>query len=155
MARPPGSGAECGGGTGTIGRVHGQLDVSTPAEYIAALEEPRRADVARLDDLIRASAPSLEAFIRSGMLAYGPFRYRYASGREGDWFRVGVASNKRYISLYACVADDGGYVAERFRSRLPKADIGKSCVRFKRLGDLDEAVLVELIVACESAPAVA
>ncbi len=131
----------------------GQLDVRTPAEYIAALDEPRRTDIARLDSLIRASVPSLEPFIHSGMLAYGLLHYRYASGREGDWFRVGVASNKRYISLYACAADDQGYVAERFRARLPKADIGRSCVRFKRLDDLDEGVLVELLAACESAAA--
>lgn len=130
----------------------GQLDVRTPAEYIAALDEPRRSDVARLDSLIRATAPALKPFVLSGMLAYGPIRYRYASGREGDWFRVGLASNKRYISLYACSADGDGYVADRFRERLPKADIGKSCVRFKRLADLDEAALVELIAACESAP---
>ena len=36
-------------------------------------------------------------------------------------------------------------MAERYRERLPKANIGKSCVRFKRLSDLDEAVLRQLI----------
>ena len=54
---------------------------------------------------------------------------------------------------YACSADGDGYVADRFRERLPKADIGKSCVRFKRLADLDETALVELIAACETTPA--
>lgn len=123
----------------------GQLKVKTPREYIAQLEEPRRSDIARLDKLIRKAAPKLEPHIASGMLAYGPFHYTYASGREGDWFRIGVASNKAYISLYACAADERGYVAERYKERLPKASIGKSCVRFKRVSDLDETALAALI----------
>lgn len=40
------------------------------------------------------------------------------------------------------------FVAERYRERLPKANIGKSCVRFKRLSDLDQNVLKELIREC-------
>ncbi|HLU67840.1 MAG TPA: DUF1801 domain-containing protein [Kofleriaceae bacterium] len=123
----------------------GQLDVATPEEYIAALAEPRRSEIAALDRLIRETVPELEPHIRSGMIGYGPFHYRYASGREGDWFRVGLASNKNYISLYACAADDRGYVAERYRERIGKASIGRSCVRFKKLADLDLDALRELL----------
>ena len=123
----------------------GQLKVSTPAEYIAALDEPRKSDIAALDALIRKLAPKLEPFIQSGILAYGPFHYKYASGREGDWFRIGLASNKNYISLYICAADETGYIAEHYKEALPKASIGKSCVRFKRLSDLDQAALKKLI----------
>lgn len=117
----------------------------TPEEYIAKLAEPRRTEIARLDELIRKTVPKLEPHVVAGMLAYGPFHYRYPSGREGDWFRIGVASNKQYISLYACAADDRGYVAERYRKRLPKADIGKSCVRFKKVDDLDLVALRALL----------
>lgn len=123
----------------------GQLPVSSPAEYLAQLEEPRRAEVAALDALIRRTAPKLEPFIHSGMLAYGPFHYKYASGREGDWFHIGVASNKSYISLYICAMDEKGYIAERYKADLPKANIGRSCVRFKRLSDLDTSALERLI----------
>jgi len=123
----------------------GQLNVSTPQEYIAQLEEPRRADVAALHALIRKTAPKLEAFIHKGILAYGPWHYKSASGCEGDWFRIGIASNKRAISLYICSGDDRGYIAERYKAALPKADIGRSCVRFRRLDDLDQAALKKLI----------
>jgi hypothetical protein len=123
----------------------GQLKVSTPAEYIAKVDEARRADVAALDALIRKLAPKLEPFIHSGMLGYGPMHYKYASGREGDSCRIGVASNKNYISLYICACDDKGYVPERYKKALPKATIGKSCVRFKRLSDLDPGALEKLI----------
>jgi Domain of unknown function (DU1801) len=125
--------------------VKGQLKVSTPAEYIARLDEARKTDIAALDALIRKVAPKLKPFIHSGMLAYGPWHYKYASGREGDWFRMGVASNKNYISLYVSACNDKGYVAERYKKALPKASIGRSCVRFKRLSDLDPAALKNMI----------
>src|ERR1035438_1368886 len=121
----------------------GQLRASTPAEYLAQLDEPRKSEVAALDALIRKTAPKLAPFIHSGMLAYGPWHYKYASGREGDWFRIGVASNQNYISLYVCSEDEKGTVAERHKTALPKAKIGRSCVRFKRLSDLDQAALVK------------
>ena len=123
----------------------GKMDAKTPEEYIARVEGKRRADIQRLHDLVREVAPELEPTMEFGILGYGKYRYRYASGREGDWMKIGIANNKQYISLYCCSADERGYVAERFRERLPKANIGKSCVRFKRLSDLDEAVLRELI----------
>lgn len=123
----------------------GQTNAATHEEYISQVEERRRPDIQRLHDLVRESAPDLEPTMAYGMLGYGSYHYRYASGREGDWMRIGIANNKQYISLYCCAADDDGYVAERYRERLPKANIGKSCVRFKRLSDLDEGILRELI----------
>ena len=123
----------------------GQLDVSTPEEYFAALDEPRRTEIQRLDKLIRDVAPEFVPFIQSGMLSYGTFRFKYANGRQGDWMRIGIASNAQYISLYCCPMDERGYIPERYKDRLPKANIGKSCVRFKRVEDLDEPALRELI----------
>src|SRR3954451_11295858 len=63
--------------------MQGQLKAATPAEYIAQLEESRKADVAALDAMIRKLAPKLAPFIHIGILAYGPRRYKYESGREG------------------------------------------------------------------------
>ena len=114
-------------------------------DYIAALDEPRRTDVAALDALIREHAPGLEPVVAGKMLGYGPFHYRYASGREGDTTLLGLASQKRYISLYVLCANGGRYLAESYAERLPKASVGKSCVRFARLSDVDTAVLAELV----------
>ena len=113
----------------------GQLKAKTPAEYLAQLEEPRKSDVAALDAMIRKNAPKLEPFIGMGILAYGPYHYKYASGREGDGFRIGVSSNANNISLYI-----GGD-----KTGLGKANCGKGCVRFKKLSDLDQGALKKLI----------
>lgn len=124
----------------------GQLKASTPDEYIAQLKEPRKSEVAALDQLVRETA-KLEPIIQGGILAYGPYHYKYASGREGESCRIGIASNANYISLYVTASDGKCYVAESFKDALPKANIGKSCVRFKRLSDLDPSALKELIRA--------
>src|SRR5262249_48918469 len=126
-------------------KMKGQLNVRTPAEYIAAVDDKRRSDIAALDALIRTHAPKLEPVIMNGMLGYGPFHYRYPSGREGDACKLSIASNASYISLYCSAADERGYVAERYVERLPKASIGKTCVRFRKLTELDEQALVALI----------
>ena len=107
-------------------------------------------DLERLDRLIRETLPDLEAH----GLNYGPFHYRYESGREGDAYRISVAERKHGISLYVlALTEDGQYLAESRADRFPKASIGKSCVRFKRLDDLDEAELRDLLAEAGRRPA--
>jgi hypothetical protein len=117
----------------------------TPDEYLAAVDERRRPDLVALDALITGSAPGLPRVMAGRMIGYGPFHYRYATGREGDATLIALAAQKRYVSLYVLCSIDGGYLAERYADRLPKASIGKSCVRFTRLADVDEGVLRELV----------
>lgn len=122
-----------------------ETSARTPEEYIEGLEEPRRTEIRRLHELIRREAPDLEPHIASGMLAYGRYHYRGKRGREGEWFHVGLASQKRYISLYVMATDGQRYLAETYRERLPHADIGRSCVRIKRLAEVDQDTLAELV----------
>jgi hypothetical protein len=131
--------------------MHGHSNAKTHEEYIAGLQGSRREDIQRLHDLVREAAPELEPTMEFGMLGYGKYSYKYASGRTGEWMKIGIANNKQYISLYCCAADENGYLAEQFKMRLPKANIGKSCVRFKHLSDVDEEALRDLIKACSRA----
>ena len=114
-------------------------------EHIASLPDGRREAVQAVHDTVRAAAPDLEAAMWSEkIIAYGTYHYRYASGREGDWFPIGLANNKGYVSLYICAADEDGYLAEQNADRLGKVSVGKSCIRFKRLEDIDLDVVAEL-----------
>jgi hypothetical protein len=117
----------------------------TPDEYLAAVDERRRPDLVALDALITAAAPGLPRVMAGRMIGYGPFHSRYASGREGDATLLALAAQKRHIALYVLCSVDGGYLAERYADRLPRASVGKSCVRFTRLAAVDGAVLRELV----------
>ncbi|MCX6620750.1 MAG: DUF1801 domain-containing protein [Acidobacteria bacterium] len=117
----------------------------TVAEYFEQIDEPRQSDVRALDALITKTVPELKPSIQAGMIGYGTYHYKYASGREGDWPVIALASQKSYISLYICATDNGEYVAEKHKQELPKANIGKSCIRFRKLADVDLEVLAKLI----------
>jgi hypothetical protein len=117
-------------------------EARAPERYIADLAEPRRGEIRRLHDRVRELAPRMRPKVDRGFLTYGRYEYRYASGGEGEWFVLGLAWNKAQISLYAPTLRLEPYVA-----RLPKANLGRGCIRFKRLDDVDIAVLDEVIRA--------
>jgi hypothetical protein len=121
----------------------------TPEEYIEIVPELRKQDIQALHTLIKKTVPKLKPRILYGMIGYGAYRYRYASGREGDWCLVALASQKNYISVYVSCAENGKYLAEIYKDKLPKASIGKSCIRFKALKDIDLSVFIEIIKKAE------
>jgi hypothetical protein len=121
----------------------------TVAEYLAAIPEAQRADAQRLHKLIRKTAPGLRPFVGFGMIAYGAVHVRYASGREVDWFVVGLGGRKNGLALHVMPPADRSPMPEIKKDRFPKSDVGKSCVRFKKLADLDEDAVVALVRAAE------
>lgn len=123
------------------------------ASFFSDLKDPRRSELRTLDRLVRKEAPKLEPYAHAGMLAYGRYRYTYPTGRQGEWFKLALSSRKRHISLYVCAMDRGRYLAELFRDRLPRAEVGKSCVRFRTLADVDLRALAELVRRAALAPA--
>ena len=126
---------------------------STVTEYLDRVAEPYRADARALHKLIRATVPELKPFVASGMIGYGAYHYRYASGREGDTFVIGLAGRKHGLALHITLAVDGKYLTETFADRVGKADVGKSCIRFRRLSDLDQKTIVTLLRSAGKAAA--
>ncbi|WP_414665102.1 DUF1801 domain-containing protein [Horticoccus sp. 23ND18S-11] len=115
--------------------------------YLAALAEPRRAELISLDAAIRKAAPQLKRHMAySGtMIGYGLYHYKYASGREGDCPVVALSSRAQYISLYVTGCRNGEHIAEAAKARLGKVSVGKTCIRFKRLTDLNLEAALELV----------
>lgn len=118
----------------------------TPEEYIAGItDEKRRSDVKELYNLMRKLAPGEKPNITSGMIGLGLHSYKTKSGREGEWPILMLASQKNYISVYVCAADGKEYIAEKYKSDFPKASIGRSCIRFKKIEDIDLNKLEKVI----------
>lgn len=112
----------------------------------------RQDDLRAVDNLIQEHAPSLTPFfLKAGgtFLGYGPYHYKYASGREGDWAIVLLANQKNHMSLYICVAKDGHYLPELYKDALGRVNCGKSCIRFKKLTDLNLASFKTLLKEAE------
>ena len=122
--------------------------------YIDGLEEPRRSELQQIHDFIRRTVPDLEPYMYGEhLIGYGRYHYKYATGREGEASIIGMSSRKAYISVYATGGDGEMYVAERYKDRLPKADIGKSCIRFKKLEHIDFEVLGKILKESEASMA--
>lgn len=117
------------------------------SEYIDSIPEPRKSEILKLDTFIKKTLPKLKPVFAYNMLGYGMFHYKSKSGREGDWPVISLASQKNYISFYVCRTEGGEYVAEKYKSLLPKASIGKSCIRFKKTEDIDFNNLEKILLA--------
>ncbi len=79
----------------------------------------------------------------TSIIGFGDVRYKYASGREGDWFKVGFSPRKANISLYLMGCDISK--ADSILSRLGKYKTGKGCLYINKLSDVNVDVLNELI----------
>jgi hypothetical protein len=126
----------------------------TVDEFLASLPADRRDTMTTVHKAIRKAVPKLAAAVMSGMgpspiIGYGKYRYKSASGREGDWFLIGLASAKNYYSLHICVGDKDGYLVERNSAKLGKVKTGRSCINFNKLEDLKLDVAMGLVKQAE------
>ena len=114
----------------------------------------RRNDARRLDALIRATVPGLTPHVSDGMLAYGPYAYRYKSGREGQAARVALGANARQLSLHvAALAGPEETLVETFADRMGEgARVGRTTVQFSKLATLDLEALRELLRGAAELP---
>jgi hypothetical protein len=114
-----------------------------PNEFLAAVADPRRrADAEAACRLMGEVTGAEPAMWGGSIVGFGVYRYRYASGQSGDWPAVGLAPRKAALTLYLSAGFDG---AEDLLARLGPHRTGKSCLYLKRLSDVDEAVLRELV----------
>lgn len=106
-------------------------------EYLAAVPKKRKKAVLFLHNFIQKSAPKLKAHFAYNMLGYGAFKYTNYKKEMVEWPIVALANQKHYISVYVCAVENGEYLAEKYKAKLGKVSVGKSCVRFKKLEDLN------------------
>jgi hypothetical protein len=121
--------------------------INTPEEYFQTIEEPRRGEIIKLFELIKKARPDLEVVVESSGIGFGKYHYVYANGKEADWPKIGIMSQKNHISLYvSCISDDDGkYIVEKYAKQLGKLSVGKSCIRFKKFEELNLPVLMAIL----------
>jgi hypothetical protein len=131
-----------------------ERSTTTPEEFIASLPDEVRPDIAELDRLIAGAMPGQVRVLWEGVfwggtqqriIGYGEYRSVDRSGGEVEWFKVGLARQKDHISLYVNAVADGRYLVQAYVDRLGKAQVGSANVSFKRLADIDEDALLELV----------
>jgi len=113
-------------------------------EFLAAVEdEQNRRDAQNLSEMMHDVTGEPPVMWASGIVGFGTYHYRYASGHEGDAPLVGFSPRKQHLVVYLV----GGF-EERYAPALAKLGTyktGKGCLYLKRLADVDADVLRELV----------
>jgi hypothetical protein len=113
------------------------------ADYLAAkASDDQRIDCAALMAMLEKITGEGPKMWGPSIVGYGAYRYTYESGRTGESCLVGFAVRGKELVVYLGAE---GEQQEALLSRLGKHKMGKACLYFKRLSDLDKPVLEQLI----------
>jgi uncharacterized protein YdhG (YjbR/CyaY superfamily) len=121
-------------------------------EYLTMLPEERRAPIEFLHKFIQETSPKLKPNFIYNMPGYGSFKYKSYKKETLDWPVIALASQKNYLSIYVCAVEKGEYLAEKYKDDLGRVSVGKSCIRFRKVEDLNLKTLKKIITLAEKSP---
>jgi hypothetical protein len=105
-------------------------------------DEKKRQDSFDILELMREVVGEEPAMWGTSIVGFGSYRYKYASGREGEWPLVGFSPRKRNLTLYIMSGFEG---YDSLLAELGRHKTGKSCLYINKLEDIDLPTLRELI----------
>jgi hypothetical protein len=105
-------------------------------------DEQARADCFQIVEIMKKATKAEPKMWGTSIVGFGNYHYKYASGREGDWFVTGLSPRKQNITLYLMGGFDG---SEELLAKLGKHSLGKGCLYIKKLEDVNFKVLNKLI----------
>ena len=120
-----------------------QKNDASVEEFLNAVTDPKkREDSFAILELMCDVTKEKPAMWGTSIVGFGSYRYRYASGREGEWPLVGFSPRKRNLTLYIM---DGFDEYDALLADLGKYKTGKSCLYINKLEDVDLPTLRELV----------
>ena len=121
-----------------------RTNASVSAFLKGVADDVRRKDCQTLVRIMKEAVGAEPKMWGSSIVGFGHYHYKYATGRENDWFLAGFSPRKQDLTLYLMAGFDRH---DALMARLGKHKIGKSCLYIKQLADVDVEVLKELITA--------
>ncbi|CAN5158937.1 hypothetical protein BH09BAC1_BH09BAC1_12920 [soil metagenome] len=118
-------------------------EVSVEAFLSTVEDVQKQADSKALIAIMQEIAGEPAKMWGPSIIGFGQYHYKYASGHEGDAPLLGFSPRKANISLYLSI---GFADREPLLAKLGKHKAAKACLYIKRLSDVDEQVLRELII---------
>lgn len=119
-----------------------QNDADVEAFLGAVGNDRRREDSFTVLELMKRITGEEPRMWGTAIVGFGTYRYRYASGRSGEWPRIGFSPRKQNLTVYVM---PGFSNHDELLSRLGKHRTGKSCLYINKLADIDMGVLEEVI----------
>lgn len=128
-----------------------QSDAKTPEEYLSELDPGRREAISAVRSVILDNLPDgYEEVMQFGMISYVVPLSEFADTYNGQpLMYTALASQKQYMSLYLTSVYADPSLSDRFKQRYlatgKKLNMGKSCVRFRKLEDLPLDLVAEVV----------
>ena len=120
-----------------------KLNDASVENFINSVEDEKKREFAfTILELMKKVTKAEPKMWGTSIIGFGTYRYKYASGREGDWMQVGFSPRKQNMSLYIM---SGFSRYEELLSKLGKYKTGKSCLYLKKEEDVDMKVLKDLV----------
>lgn len=114
------------------------------AAFIAAVEHPvRRENALTVLDMMRRISGEEPVMWGESLIGFGRYQYKYASGRQGEFFILGLSPRKQNLTLYIM---PGYQDYSAYLDRLGKHKTGRCCLYINKLADVDLGVLEELLI---------
>lgn len=112
-------------------------------EFLDRIEDEKvRADCKKIAEMMEKTTGAKPKMWGANIVGFGSRVLKYETGREMDWMEIGFSPRKANLTLYLTNRE---MTDEDLLSKLGKYKLGKSCLYFKRLSDIDEEVLKEMI----------
>lgn len=122
-----------------------KLNDASVEDFLNGVEdEGKRGDSFRVLEIMREASGEEPRMWGSAIVGFGKHHLKYASGRELDSALVGFSPRKASLTLYIT---DGFAKYDEYMAKLGKFKSSKSCLYIKRLSDIDEEVLKDLVAA--------
>jgi len=113
-------------------------------QFLKKVENPtKKEDSFKILEIMKELTKEEPIMWGDSIIGFGSYHYKYASGREGDWFRVGFSPRKQNLTVYLMT---GFEKYKEILNNLGKFKTGKSCLYIKKLKDVDIPSLRELIL---------
>jgi hypothetical protein len=104
--------------------------------------EKKRRDSFTILDLMKEITREEPEMWGTSIIGFGRYHYKYASGREAEWFLVGFSPRVQSLTLYIMSGFDA---YDDLLGKLGKYKTGKSCLYINKLEDVEPSILRELI----------
>lgn len=105
-------------------------------------DEKKKADSLAIQEMMAQVTKAEPEMWGTSIVGFGRYRYKYARGREGEWFLTGFSPRKQNLTLYIM---SGFAEYDSLLKKLGKYTTGKSCLYIKRLDDVHVPTLKRLI----------
>ena len=105
-------------------------------------DKQKRAEARKVAAMMRKATSKRPKMWGPSIVGYGTYHYKYSSGREGDFLMTGFSPRKQALTVYVIPGFEN---FEALMNKLGKYKTGKSCLYIKRLSDVDEKILEQLI----------